>query len=284
MLFSLHENLWQKIMKTIKIKLSYQGGDADLHRLDMYDASMSLHGFARAIAITTHALLNDGDVKRKGNRANGAKIYVSPPQKGSYEQILTLVIENKEAIGVSVVAAAFWDMLKWTWSKTLDLAYEPETSTVKKLGERVEPFIGDIEEVLESALEEAHRPIKNSPNMSISVSRPKVGEVVRMNSETLKSVSIKTDDTLITGIVGNATKYNILSGIGRFYDDEKEHTVSFKIPENASSSVRRRITWSMHYAQDGQHGGKIELHARRVMSAKGILKRYLVDKVILHDK
>ncbi|MBY7704251.1 hypothetical protein JIY74_28830 [Vibrio harveyi] len=269
-------------MKQIQIKLSYNGGDADLHRLDMYDASMSLHGFARAIAITTHALLNDGDVKRKGNRASGAKIYVSPPQKGSYEQILTLVIENKEAIGASVAAAAFWDMLKWTWSKTLDLVHEPETPTVKKLGERVEPFIGDMEEVLESALEEAHRPIKNCPNMTISVSRPRVGEVLRMNAETLKSVSIKTDDTLISGIVGNATKYNILSGIGRFYEDDKGHTVSFKIPDGASSSLRRKITWSMHYAQDGQDGGKIELHARRVTSAKGVLKRYLVDKVILH--
>ncbi len=88
-------------MKQIQIKLSYNGSDKDLHRLDMYDAFMSLHGFARAIAITTHALLNDGDVKRKGNRASGAKIYVSPPQKGSYEQILTLVIENKEAIGLA---------------------------------------------------------------------------------------------------------------------------------------------------------------------------------------
>lgn len=265
-------------MKTIKIKLSYQGGDADLHRLDMYDASLSLHGFARAVAITTHALLNDGDVKRKGNRANGAKIYVSPPQKGSYEQILTLVIENKEAIGVSVVSAAFWDILKWTWSKTLDLTHEPETTTVKKLAEKVEPFIGDIEEVLESALEEAHRPIKNCPDMFISVSRPKVGEVVRMNSETLKSVSIRTDDTLITGIIGNVTKYNILSGIGRFYDDAQARTVSFKLPESASAHARSMITW----AQDENNGGKIELHARKVVSAKGTLKRYLVDKVLQH--
>ncbi|ELI5391747.1 hypothetical protein RRJ89_004353 [Vibrio parahaemolyticus] len=270
-------------VKTIQIKLSYTGGDADMHRLDMYDASMSLHGFARAIAITAHALLNDGEVKRKGNRANGAKVYVSPPQKGSYEQVLTLVIENADAIGVSVVAAAFWDILKWTWSKTLDLVYEPETPTVKKLGERVEPFIGDIEEVLESALEEAHRPIKNCEQMSISVSRPRVGEVIKMNSETLKSVSISTDNTVISGIVGNATKYNILSGIGRFYEDDRERTVSFKIPEGAAANVGQTITWSMHHAQSGIGEGKIELQARRVVSAKGTLKRYIVDQVTVHN-
>ena len=265
-------------MKQIQIKLSYQGGDADLHRLDMYDASVSLHGFARAVAITTHALLNDGDVKRKGNRARGAKIFVSPPQKGSYEQVLTLIIENP--IAASVIGAAFWDILKWTWSKTLDLAYEPETPTVKKLGERVEPFISDIEEVLESALEEAHRPIKNNPDITITVARPRVGDVLKMDAETLKSVSIRTENQLVTGIEGNVTKYNILSGIGRFYEDKKGYTVSFKLPDKATEQMRKRVTWSMHYAQGGEGEGKIELHARKVVSAKGTLKRYLVEKVL----
>lgn len=268
-------------MKQIQIKLSYKGGDADLHRLDMYDASVSLHGFARAIAITTHALLNDGDVKRKGNRATGAKIFVSPPQKGSYEQVLTLIVENP--IAASVVAAAFWDILKWTWSKTLDLVYEPETPTVKKLGERVEPFISDIEEVLESALEEAHRPIKNNPDITITVARPRVGDVINMNTETLKSVSIRTENQILTGIEGNVTKYNILSGIGRFYEDKKGHTVSFKIPEKSPEQMRKRLTWSMHHAQGGEGEGKVEFHAKRVVSAKGILKRYLVEKVLIQQ-
>jgi hypothetical protein len=268
-------------MKSVTIKLSYQNGDADFHRLDMYDASVSLQGFAQALAITTHALLNDGDVKRKG-KASGAKIYINPPQKGSYEQLLTLVIDNKEAIGASVVAAAFWDILKWTWSKTLDLAYEPETPFVKRLGEKIDPFIGDMEVALESALERAHRPIRTDNTMTISVARPRVGEAVKMNFDTLKSVSIKTEYEVLSGIIGNVTKYNIITGIGRFYDDNYGHTVSFIIPESSTSSLRRRLTWSMHHAQGDDNGGKIELHARRIMSAKGILKRYLVEKVTVH--
>lgn len=74
----------------------------------------------------------------------------------------------------------------------MDLVKDPrfslraKTPTVKKLGERIEPFISDIEEVLESALEEAHRPIRNNPSMTITVARPRVGDVINMNSETLK--------------------------------------------------------------------------------------------------
>lgn len=60
-------------MKTINFKISYHNGDASDGRLDMYDASVSLQGFAKALAITTHALLNDGEIRKKGNTINGAK-------------------------------------------------------------------------------------------------------------------------------------------------------------------------------------------------------------------
>lgn len=264
-------------MKKIKFKISYHNGDATDNRLDMYDATVSLQGFAKALSITVHALLNDGEIRKKGNSINGAKIYISPSRKGSFEELITLVITNKEAIGVSIASAAFWDLVKWTWSKTLDLAYEPETSHVKKLEQRIEPFIGEMEEALEVPLEQAHRPIKQCEDMKIVLKRQKVGYEIRLDSNTLKSVSIKTDlnDKIV---FGNVTRFNILTGIGRFYNDELEHTVSFKMLDKFGSSQRRRITWSLHNAQ--QEGeGKLQLSVNRIISAKGVIRRYLVKKV-----
>lgn len=101
-------------MTSITFKISYHHGDATTGRLDMYDASVSLQGFAKALSITTHALLNDGEIRKKGNRIEGAQLYISPPRKGSFEEIITLVITNKEAIGASIAAAAFYDLIKWT--------------------------------------------------------------------------------------------------------------------------------------------------------------------------
>ena len=264
-------------MKPINFKISYHNGDAKDGRLDMYDASVSLQGFAKALSITTHALLNDGEIRKQGNRLNGAKIYINPSRKGSFEELITLVITNQDAIGASVAAAAFWDLIKWTWSKTLDLNYEPETPHVKKLQDRIEPFIGEMEEALEIPLEQAHRPIKQFDDMTIVLKRQRIGNVIKMDSNTLKSVSIQTDSN-VTTIIGNVTRYNILSGIGRFYDNELERTVSFKIPENSGSSQRRRITWSLHHAQE-EGGGKIQLSVKKIISAKGVVRRYLVQKV-----
>ena len=65
-------------MNPIHFKISYHNGDASNGRLDMYDASVSLQGFAKALSITTHALLNDGEIRKKGHSIKGAKIYINP--------------------------------------------------------------------------------------------------------------------------------------------------------------------------------------------------------------
>jgi hypothetical protein len=267
-------------MKEITFKISYHNGDAADGRLDMYDASVSLQGFAKALSITTHALLNDGEIRKKGNSIEGARLYINPSRKGSFEELITLAVENPVAlsIGTSVIANVFYDLVKWTWSKTLDLVYEPETPQIKKLEQRIEPFLGEMEEALEIPLEQAHRPIKKFDDMVIFIKRQRAGEVIKLDADTLRSVSVKTEPDLITNITGNVTRYNILSGIGRFYDDSIQHTVSFKLLEDVSSSQRRRITWSLHHAQE-EGKGKLRLEVKRVVSAKGVIRRYLVQKI-----
>ena len=269
-------------MKEISFKISYHHGDAEDGRLDMYDATVSLQGFAKELAITTHALLNNGEIRKKGNSIEGASLYLHPSRKGSFEELVTLAIKDPVAlsIGTSIIANVFYDLVKWTWSKTLDLVYEPETPHVKRLEQRIEPFLGEMEEALEIPLEQAHRPIKKCPDMIILIKRGRSNEIIQLDSDTLKSVLIRVEPDLIDNITGNVTRYNILSGIGRFYDDDLGHTVSFKMPEDASSSQRRRITWSLHNAQEVGEG-KLRMEVKRVVSAKGVVRRYLVEKVHL---
>ena len=134
-----------------------------------------------------------------------------------------------------------------------------------------------MEEALETPLEQAHRPIKKCNDMVIVIKRNRIGEVVRLDAETLKSVSIQTEQAVIRNISGNVTRYNILSGIGRFYDDNLGKTVSFKLEESASSSQRRRIHG--HFIMLKSWSRKISLDVKRVVSAKGVIRRYLVQNV-----
>lgn len=268
-------------MTKISFVIKYHDGDARQGHLDMYDAATSFQGFAKALAITTHALLNNGEIRRKGNRIEGAQLYLEPSKKGSFEQLVTLVITNQEAIGASIAAAAFWDFLKWTWSRTIGEICDPETPFVKRLveDERIEPFIGEMEEALEIPLEQAHRPISANETTIITLKRRAIGDVMKFDKETLKSVSIKVDPEVERDIRGNVTRYNILSGYGRYFADALEKTVSFKITEEVTAEKKRLLTWSLHHAQNDHNSGKLLFDARKICTSKGALKRYLVTDI-----
>lgn len=266
-------------MTSITFAIAYHYGDAEQGRLDMYDASISFQGFARALSITAHALLNDGEVRRKGNRIEGGELFILPSRKGSFEQLVTFVITNKEAIGASIAAAAFYDLIKWTWSKVLDFNFEPETPHVRRLADRIEPFIGEMEEALEIPLEQAHRPIKMDDGVIITVKRQRVGEVIRLDSETLQNVSLQTELEPQKDIRGNVTRYNMLSGYGRFYDDVLQRTVSFKIDDQVSSVKKQFLTWSLHHAQQTHGSGKLLIEAKRTITPRGVVKRYLISDI-----
>jgi hypothetical protein len=268
-------------MVRITFVISYHQGVAGEGHLDFYDASVSLQGFAKAISITTHALLNDGEIRKKGHRIEGAKLFLEPSKRGSFDQFATLVVTNQEAIGTSIAAAAFWDLVKWTWSNTIGSVSNPETPFVRRLveSERVEPFIGEIEEALEVPLEQAHRPIRSDSEVVIALRRQRAGEVIRFDANSLASVSAHEEPQPTTGIVGNVTRYNILSGYGRFYDNGLSKTVSFKVSDEVSSVKKSLLTWSLHHAQREVGAGKVRIDAKRVLTSRGNIKRYLVTEI-----
>lgn len=62
----------------------------------------------------------------------------------------------------------------------------------------IEPFLSEIEEALEVPLEQAHRPIRKFGDMSIVIKRSRVWEIITLDADTLRSVSITTEPELIT--------------------------------------------------------------------------------------
>lgn len=120
----------------IKFRIKYEGGDADQNRLELYDAGVSIHGIARSIAISMHAFLNDGNIRSRVEKISGAKIYIHPSRQGSFEELIVIAVNSDIAsgIGLSVVASASWEFLKWSWAKaTGQKADEPTSRHAKKI-------------------------------------------------------------------------------------------------------------------------------------------------------
>ena len=84
-----------KLSTKLEIKVSYHYGTAADSRLDLYDAGVSIQGMARALAISTHAFLNEGEIRKRANAATGAEIYISPSRRGSFQEIITIILEHQ---------------------------------------------------------------------------------------------------------------------------------------------------------------------------------------------
>ncbi|WP_339497485.1 DUF7946 domain-containing protein [Pseudomonas sp. EA_15y_Pfl1_P101] len=264
-------------MKELNFKISYSGGSADQGLLDIYDASVSTQGLARALSVTTHAFINEGQIRKRAERVAGAKVYLHPPKNGSFEELVTIVFTDPvvQFIGASVITPAFWDFLKWTWSEAIGGEHIPETPFVRRLADRVEPLIGEIGVALESPMASLHRPIQNAANIEISISRPRVGEMIRLDHTTMAYVSIRDEGEPEEGIIGNVTKYNILSGYGRVFVDELDRTIPFDLDIDVSPAEKEFLTKSSHDRNRGLDG-KISLNASRILTGRGELKRFKV--------
>lgn len=202
--------------------------------------------------------------------------FSTPPRQGSFEALATVALANPVAtfIGTSVVTKCFWDFLQWTWSNSIGRAHQPETRYVRKFDDRVEPFVDEMGISLESAMEELHRPIKGAPNTEITIYRPRVGEVIKLDQNTLSYVTaqVVVENQFVTG---NVTKYNILSGFGKFYDDELGHTISFDLDADVSNEERALLSRSLDERNRGLDG-KIVMTVQKVYTGREVIKRYKV--------
>lgn len=264
--------------KKIDLKIAYHGGTAADGQLELYSAGRSLNGLSRALNITTHAFLNDGNVRVRADKLHGAQLYITAPVRGSFMESISVVFdaESTEKIGKSTITNAFYDFLTWTWNNAVGkLDYEPTTAHVKRIADRNEPFISEISQGLETSLRDIHRPVYQDDDITIVFSRPRTGELIRLNNDTLGHVAPVQEVEITTDVTGNVTKYNTLSGFGRFYDDDARRTVSFDIDPRLSAYAKSLLTDSLH-EWNVKKEGNISIDVRRMLTAHGELKRYTI--------
>ncbi|MDP2266866.1 MAG: hypothetical protein Q8J70_09975 [Thiobacillus sp.] len=256
-------------MSELRLKFHYEHGTADAGRLDLYDASVALSGIARATSMVTHAYLN-GEVRTRGEAAHGAKFYINTPKRGSF------IYEAVIFVGGAVSSGVFYDFIKYAFNEAVGKLDQNEDQ-YKALAERIEPTIGELPAVLESPLEEVHRPIRKEHEITLTVMRPRGEKLVVFDSESALYLLPKTVEATHP-IFGNVTKYNALTGWGRFFDLIEGRTISFNIDLKSSERQRSLITWSLH-ENNMKREGTLYLKAEAVVTPTGKIKRYNVKTV-----
>jgi hypothetical protein len=147
----------------------------------------------------------------------------------------------------------------------------------KALNEKIEPTIGELPVALESALHEIHRPIRQDKEIKLTVARPRGEKLATFDSDSALYLLPSTVPAPHE-ISGNVTKYNSLTGWGKFFDLIEKRTVSFNIDLKSSERQKSLITWSLH-ENNMRRSGLLYLSANAVVAPTGTIKRYIVHSV-----
>jgi hypothetical protein len=233
------------------------------------------------MTITTHAFLNDGEPRLRAERVQGARILISAPRRGSFEEVVRVVFDQNTLAGIvaaGMLGNAFWDFIKWTWGVALGREDEPGVAANIRRRERIEPTLGRLADALEQPLLEMHRPIKEGEADHMGLIRPKVGEIVRLDENTLNYVDPDVQLQHEIEAVGNVTRYNILSGYGRMFDDAVGATRSFRIVDELGAAERNLLTWSLDQRNRGEQG-KLVFRSRPTTNRRGEILSHLVTGV-----
>jgi len=169
--------------------------------------------------------------------------------------------------------------LNWTWSASVGVDYDPTTFQVKKIMEKNDLFIYEIADALESCMQYMHRSIANDQNIKISLNRPRVGDSLVLNQNTFDYVTTREEQTETEYIVGNITRVNVLSQFGRLFSDEEGRVVSFALANPDDVRVKGLALISMQELNDGKPG-KMNLKVSKIVSAQGVIKRYIIHDIL----
>jgi hypothetical protein len=260
-----------------RIRIRYQGGTADNQELELYDGTTSIHGFAQALQITTHAYLHN-EIVTRATALRGARYFLRPAKPGSFISEFVVLIEQYPATSTlvgAIGAPVFYDFIKISMRKAAGLFAEdePETKHVSDLLDRQEPFFDELAEVLEGSLQRAHRPIGDSVTTA-TLERPRA-ELIVFNAETKGWVNTRDEMPESEDFSGNVTRYNAITRNGRAYINQIGRIVPFKLDPEFPIGKLGFLTWSLH-GRNTDIENQLKFVVREVKSASDRIKRVII--------
>lgn len=246
------------------LTISFSGGLANEHRVDLYDISQAMIGFQRSIALTTHLVLND-EIITQAPSLKGATIHALPPIDGSWKMNTIVVLTGIYSLGTlqnnSPLGHLIFSLYDYVVSeslgvrvdlnKSLGAIYEEAKKKNQELPEIKQHQADSLIEKCSTAIHEIHRPIYKTG----TARRADISGVI--GSRTLP---LQTAFTLETWayihetrtseapqqFIGRVSSYNSNTYKGRIYVQEFGHPVSFELSKEARSErVVELVTTSL---------------------------------------
>lgn len=263
----------------IKQRVSFRGGDADSHRIEAYHSAQSLEGLVWATSVATHFAVS-GKVRQKGDLSSSARIYLSPPKRGSVEFDLIIAVQNNQFISgvlagyaANVLTPYVNGVVRYAFNNAMGLATVVPTGVKRAFGKLDDEDLAKLINRIEPPLTRAHKAIGESVDgIFISYRKKEVAQLNRATKSYLEA-RLRAEHTTIET---NATSFNVLTGNGRLFEPVESEIVPFTLLPSALQGSKPTLLQSMEQYAMG-NTGTIKITAQREETSDGRLKRLLVS-------
>jgi hypothetical protein len=283
----------------IQITLAFSGATSDNALIDFYDVSQALLGFQRSLALTTHLVVN-GEIITQAPSPKGARIYVRPPEAGSWKVSACVLMGLTGAYHLGTapkdspighIVYSLYDYVvsetlggNVDYNKTLGKLYEEAQKNKLPVKPVTESQAESLIEKCSAAIREIHRPISvtgtaKSATISVEFGTQSVPLSTTLSIFTFDFMNETRQSQDVEQIVGRITSYNSNTYKGRIYVGGIGRPVNFEInPRGRSAAAVQAVTTSLHLNATrlgNQDGALVAMSVFRRESKAGHLKGFL---------
>ena len=263
----------------LNYKIKFDGGDADQHRLEAYPAAQTLEGLTWALALTLHFGVT-GDVRGRGDLSRSAKIYISPPRRGSVLNDLNIIVRENPflvatagAYAVGTVTPYINGLIKYVFNQALGEGGDFPTGAKRLLRRLDGDDLDRLVTRIEPPLTRAHAVIgKTADTICFKSKRT---DIAILNHRSKAYLDAELSDAFEI-IDTNVTSFNVLTGNGRLYDHETEGTAAFSLSSSPRGGTKSTMISSMEQFASGRQG-TIRVVVQRVETVESRLRKFVVS-------
>jgi hypothetical protein len=253
------------------MRITFRGGEADSHGIDLYEGSESISGIGRAANLVSHYVIT-GDVRFRAPYTNRIKYLLTGAEEGSLTILVSEVIRLKKGADAAAAKLRSSTLLR----HVIRRATGQEDHGSLQLADEEVPA-GDIDvlaEAITPALQRAHRWIdQKEKTVDIILDEIKSTE---FNIKTKKYLENEEHDKIDDIQDVSVGALNVNSRNGRVFFQDLGRTVPFVVPKNATD--RTIPTLSRYLTQYAERtGATVNIRFRRVKYMDGRLKRIIVS-------
>lgn len=257
----------------------YESGKNVFDGLDHYYGAQSLLGISQALLIALHAFFNR-EVITQAPSAKGFRLLLGPARKGSWEQLLSLVITNPDVLQVAndLGKNALYDLLKWALLSGVGVPFVLGYRKARKVVRELEQDNDDLQEKLDHAILKAHQPVKHQ-GLSVHVMCGRTN-LATFDDHTLRYIETEIKHEATERIRRAVSRFNARTGTGRFIRDLNAVSVPFQPEDKLSDKVRRALADNLGLVARDEF---VPLTAvvSKVTSKDGRLKYYNLHSLVL---